>query len=287
MSFKRLMGATIIGSLFCVTASAQTYVRTVEPTPDQLDDTVRAQFIRASDVSPDEYARLLAEAEKVRGYTSVSSDTDVDTTPAYEIVDTTTTYGTVETYPVQNTPVYDGSPVYSSNGQGGYQIELYDTPITPATTTTYANTYTAPAATTYATTTSAGVISSTIASQHTVSKGDTLYNVSKRYGVKVSDLKSTNGLSSNTINIGQVLRMPSQRRSISQPYTTGSTATLVRNVEPIPFSGTYRVLPGDTLYNIAGRACVSVTEITNLNGISGETIHPGQALTMPGGHCLR
>lgn len=42
---------------------------------------------------------------------------------------------------------------------------------------------------------------------HKVVKGDTLYNLSKRYGVSISDLKKWNKLSSNTISLGQELQV--------------------------------------------------------------------------------
>ena len=40
---------------------------------------------------------------------------------------------------------------------------------------------------------------------HIVVKGDTLYNISKRYGLTVDELKKINGLNSNEISIGQSL----------------------------------------------------------------------------------
>ncbi|MCO6477522.1 MAG: LysM peptidoglycan-binding domain-containing protein [Phaeodactylibacter sp.] len=42
---------------------------------------------------------------------------------------------------------------------------------------------------------------------HTVAKGDTLYNISRRYNTTVESLKALNGLTSNLISIGQVLRV--------------------------------------------------------------------------------
>ncbi len=42
---------------------------------------------------------------------------------------------------------------------------------------------------------------------HTVRKGDTLYAIAKRYNLTVEDLKSKNGLSQNTIEIGQQLNV--------------------------------------------------------------------------------
>jgi LysM repeat protein len=42
---------------------------------------------------------------------------------------------------------------------------------------------------------------------HTVAKGDTLYNISRRYDTTVEAVKQLNGLSSNLISIGQRLRV--------------------------------------------------------------------------------
>ena len=43
---------------------------------------------------------------------------------------------------------------------------------------------------------------------HTVARGDTLWNISQRYGTTVNAIKSANGLSSDLIVIGQTLRIP-------------------------------------------------------------------------------
>jgi LysM repeat protein len=42
---------------------------------------------------------------------------------------------------------------------------------------------------------------------HTVQKGDTLYNISRRYNTTVDELRRLNNLPDNTINIGQVLKV--------------------------------------------------------------------------------
>ena len=43
---------------------------------------------------------------------------------------------------------------------------------------------------------------------HVVQRGDTLTSIGRRYGVRVSDIKRENGLQSDTIRIGQTLRIP-------------------------------------------------------------------------------
>ncbi|WP_165088080.1 peptidoglycan DD-metalloendopeptidase family protein [Neisseria yangbaofengii] len=45
------------------------------------------------------------------------------------------------------------------------------------------------------------------AATHTVVRGDTVYNISKRYGINQNDLRSWNNLADNTISVGQVLRV--------------------------------------------------------------------------------
>ncbi len=45
---------------------------------------------------------------------------------------------------------------------------------------------------------------------YTVKQGDTLYNISKRFGLTVDDLKALNNLPDNTIKIGQILNVAKQ-----------------------------------------------------------------------------
>ena len=58
------------------------------------------------------------------------------------------------------------------------------------------------------TTTSAKTVSySTGASTHTVQAGDTLFRIAKNNGLTLSELRALNGLTSNTIRVGQVLKV--------------------------------------------------------------------------------
>jgi LysM repeat protein len=45
---------------------------------------------------------------------------------------------------------------------------------------------------------------------HRVAKGETLYRISKEYGVSIQDLKAWNGLADNTIHVGQKLIVSGQ-----------------------------------------------------------------------------
>jgi LysM repeat protein len=43
---------------------------------------------------------------------------------------------------------------------------------------------------------------------HTVTRGDTLWSISRQYGISVSDLKTQNGISADSIRAGEVIRLP-------------------------------------------------------------------------------
>jgi len=245
-----------------VTEPVTSDIQTTISTPMTYSDVgiVKAQHFKQGDLSDAEYNALLNEADRIRSYQSThGSYTGISSS-------------TVEA---------QAAPATES-----YEIELFapsDTPaVTYAETTPITPTYSAP-------------FSSVT---HSVIKGDTLYNISKRYAVTIDALQTANNLSGNNIGLGQVLTIPSSSQQIISestyitPVTTVSTSspvTLVRNVEPIPgqSSGIYAVLPKDTLYSISRRACVSVGDLIATNGISNpNALKPGQRLTMPSGHCL-
>lgn len=263
----RLLVSASAAVLMVLPAVAQTAIDSVAP-------SARAKFIRASDVSPEEYQRILAEAEKVRAYNSTQTYTQSYTQPYV-------TQSTVAPITQPTIEIYD-APVstYSYDAGTTYQPSVvnYQTGGTIPTSTT-----------TYATTSSL--------SGHSVVKGDTLYSISRRYGVTLKDLKATNGKSDNTISVGEYLQIPGQYQAyqayqtssiVSEPVTTISSPTLVRTVEPIPSRDIYAVLPGDTFYSIARQSCLSVSELSSVN-ISVETssLQPGQLINLPSGHCLR
>ena len=263
------------------TQPVQTYntlpnaVRVIEPVTQDIQTTlsapvtytdsgvVKAQHFKQGDLSTREYNALLEEADRIR---------------AYQVNNNQYSYGNSQTYT-------QAEPGISQS----YEIELFDTDaVALEDTVVYAETT---PITSYAQPFSA--------TAHTVIKGDTLYNISKRYAVTVDALQTANDLYGNTIGLGQVLTIPSSTTIISEntyvaPLTMASTSspapvTLVRNVEPIPgqSSGIYAVLPKDTLYSISRRACVKVADLISTNGISDpNALQPGQRLTMPAGHCL-
>lgn len=96
--------------------------------------------------------------------------------------------------------------------------------------------------------------------EYVVRQGDTLWLLSRRYGTTVDAIKRLNGLTSDLLNIGQVLKIPSSQVN---PYFE------------------YTVRQGDTLWLISRRYGTTVDALKALNGLSGDMLNIGQVLKIP------
>jgi membrane-bound lytic murein transglycosylase D len=106
---------------------------------------------------------------------------------------------------------------------------------------------------------------------HTVRAGDTLSDIAADYKVSVSALKRANGLRTSRIYPGRELRIPAPvERSAPQPEAPEAAAP-----------GTYEVQKGDTLYDIALRFGVSISDLRRANGLRTSRIYPGDVLRIP------
>ncbi len=116
---------------------------------------------------------------------------------------------------------------------------------------------------------------------HRVKSGDTLGGIARRYRSSVSSIKRTNKLRGNLIRIGQKLRIPTKYTGSS--YASNSSSSKSSSYSASSKSSTYKVRKGDTVGGIASRHGVSIKSIKAANKIKGNTIYPGQKLTIPGG----
>ena len=94
-----------------------------------------------------------------------------------------------------------------------------------------------------------------------VEPNDTLYSIARRFNTKVDTIKSYNNLTSNLLNVGQIIQIPIDNAEI--------------------FYQTYQVKPGDTLYSIARRYNTTVAEITALNKDLSNILSIGQVIKIP------
>ena len=101
-----------------------------------------------------------------------------------------------------------------------------------------------------------------IINTYVVQKGDTLYSIANKLGTTVSELKKENNLTSNTLQIGEVLRIP--------------TKEIYEEEENI-----YIVKKGDSLYSIANKYNTTVDELKRINNLTSNILSIGQVLKLP------
>ena len=100
---------------------------------------------------------------------------------------------------------------------------------------------------------------------YTVKAGDSLWKIANQYGVTVDDIISANNLTTTTLQIGQVLTIP-----------TGTTP-----VPPQENYTNYTVKAGDSLWKIANQYTTTVDAIKQLNNLTSNNLSVGQVLKIP------
>lgn len=94
-----------------------------------------------------------------------------------------------------------------------------------------------------------------------VQSGDTLYSIALKLNTTVDDLKKSNNLVSNNLQIGQILKIPT--KEIEEEYEL------------------YTIQAGDTLYKIANQYNISINDIIDYNDLETTVLTVGQTLKIP------
>ena len=149
---------------------------------------------------------------------------------------------------------------------------------------------------------------------YTVEPGDSLWSISKKFNVSIENLKLANDLTSNLLNVGQILKIPKEEKPTTGDYSIYTVAKgdslygiakkynlsvdelikynnldstnlsvgeqlLIPNIGNL--SSTYIVKSGDSLYSIAKKYGISVDELKRANGLTTNNLSIGQTLVIP------
>ncbi|MGG6432269.1 LysM peptidoglycan-binding domain-containing protein [Anoxybacillus sp. D401a] len=108
------------------------------------------------------------------------------------------------------------------------------------------------------------------AAQYTVKSGDSLWKIAQTFRTSVTELKTLNQLTTDTIFIGQVLQVPDGQTTVQTTAPTNTTTT-------------YTIQSGDTLSTIARKWNTTVTRLLELNPTITDVnrIYVGQVLQVP------
>ncbi|WP_377519312.1 LysM peptidoglycan-binding domain-containing protein [Priestia megaterium] len=118
---------------------------------------------------------------------------------------------------------------------------------------------------------------------YTVKSGDTLYRIAKNNGTSVQQLKDWNNLSSHLIYVNQVLKISGTGTVSSSPSAPVQENTNETQASPAPSnSKSYKVQPGDTMWSVAQRHGISISQLKQWNNLSSNTIYINQVLQVGG-----
>lgn len=117
---------------------------------------------------------------------------------------------------------------------------------------------------------------------HLVIKGETLYSISKAYGIKLKDLRRLNELESNEISLGQLLRVSEEIAASNLeeevvPVDT-TTALAADKIDTLAGFSTHLVQTGETLLTIAREKKVRFDSIMKWNQLTSDYLRIGQKL---------
>ncbi|MDR2181224.1 MAG: M23 family metallopeptidase [Treponema sp.] len=105
---------------------------------------------------------------------------------------------------------------------------------------------------------------------HVLRRGETVYSIARLYGVSPQAVLDRNGIrDATTVQAGRRLIIPADA---AVPAKNSGAAAY----------GEYRVERGDTLFSIARRSGISLTELLELNGLSAQyVLKEGEKLRVP------
>lgn len=105
---------------------------------------------------------------------------------------------------------------------------------------------------------------------YVVKNGDNLWDIARKYNTSVSELKKFNNLKSDTLKIGQYLKIPKNASNNSNSSVINSNYI------------NYKVINGDSLSKIASKYGISVSKLKDYNNLNSDNLKINQTLKIPG-----
>jgi LysM repeat protein len=117
-----------------------------------------------------------------------------------------------------------------------------------------------------------------------VKKGDSLYKISKKFGISIDEIKIRNEITSSRIQPGTKLSIPTGYKNQNSEPSVQSSVITPGQETPVTMSEDlichHIVEKGDTLLTISKKYSVSVRDIREFNHLRSTKIKPGQRLLL-------
>jgi membrane-bound lytic murein transglycosylase D len=117
---------------------------------------------------------------------------------------------------------------------------------------------------------------------HTVRHGDTLWSMSRNYGISVSIIEQHNpGISSRYLKIGETVIIPAFGNNAPPPVNTRPSNT-VTVTTPSNFTDTHTVQKGETFWSLGRKYGVDPQVLSEANGLKlNDILHEGRTIRVP------
>lgn len=108
--------------------------------------------------------------------------------------------------------------------------------------------------------------------KHIVAEKETLYSISKLYGLSVDELRRMNGLTDTSLSLGQEL-------VVKKGATASETTSAKTNTSPTPNGkGMHTVAAKETLFSISKQYGVTIDQLKEWNNLTSNELKLGQLL---------
>lgn len=116
--------------------------------------------------------------------------------------------------------------------------------------------------------------------EHKVKKGEYLATISKKYNVTVAEIKEWNSLEDNNVKLGETLIVSKKEVAVSEAKASKKEDIAANERSEAKL---YYVKKGDSLFSIAKKSGVTISDIKKWNGIKNESLKPGMKLKINNG----
>jgi len=120
----------------------------------------------------------------------------------------------------------------------------------------------------------------TVSNVYAVQKGDTIYDLSKKFKISKESFKKWNNLNSNNLRIGQKLYL-TPNKTIKTASIKSEKKESTQKVAKPQYSQNYAVRKGDSLGHIAIKFGISVKDLKNANDLTNDNLSIGKVLKVP------
>jgi LysM repeat protein len=106
--------------------------------------------------------------------------------------------------------------------------------------------------------------------KHVVAEKETLFSVSKLYGITIDELRQLNNLSSSSLSVGQELIVKKGSAAVEQ--------SVIKTASAQSLKGVHTVVSKETLFSISKLYNISIDQLKQWNNITGSEVKVGQNL---------